>query len=225
MTLSTLTLVIAVSSLFFLILGTVVTVISIFIRRIDRNLERSEAKQTEALNQFKTEVIKLFNQQEVRFTEGLNQLEARFTEGLNQLEARFTEGLNQLEVRFTEGLKQLEVRFTEALNQLEVRFTEGLKQQDTRQIEALKQLEVRFTEVLNQFKAEVAAAFRRIEDGQADQNEQIAELVRAMYVLNGQVQRIIGYLRTEGIEVNEDIRAANCPLITQPAISSVSAQG
>ncbi len=214
MTLSTLTLVIAVSSLFFLILGTVVTVISIFIRRIDRNLERSEAKQTEALNQFKTEVIKLFNQQEVGFTEGLN-----------QLEARFTEGLNQLEVRFTEGLKQLEVRFTEALNQLEVRFTEGLKQQDTRQIEALKQLEVRFTEVLNQFKAEVAAAFRRIEDGQADQNEQIAELVRAMYVLNGQVQRIIGYLRTEGIEVNEDIRAANCPLITQPAISSVSAQG
>ena len=46
-----------------------------------------------------------------------------------------------------------------------------------------------------------------------------------MYVLNGQVQRIIGYLRTEGIEVNEDILAANRPLITQPAISSVSAQG
>ncbi len=192
MTVSTLTLVIAVASLLFLILGTVVTVISIFTRRIDRNLERSEARQTEALNQFKTEVIKLFNQQEVRFTEGLNQLEARFTEGLNQLE---------------------------------VRFTEGLKQQDTRQTEALKQLEIRFTEALNQFKAEVAAAFRRIEDGQADQNEQIAELARAMYVLNGQVQRIIGYLRTEGIEVNEDVRAANRPLITQPAISSVSAQG
>ncbi len=214
MTVSTLTLVIAVASLLFLILGTVVTVISIFTRRIDRNLERSEARQTEALNQFKTEVIKLFNQQEVRFTEGLNQQEVRFTEGLNQLEARFTEGLNQLEARFTEGL-----------NQLEVRFTEGLKQQDTRQTEALKQLEIRFTEALNQFKAEVAAAFRRIEDGQADQNEQIAELARAMYVLNGQVQRIIGYLRTEGIEVNEDVRAANRPLITQPAISSVSAQG
>ncbi len=192
MTISNLTLVIAVASLLFLILGTVVAVISIFTRRIDRNLERSEARQTEALNQFKTEVIKLFNQQEARFTEGFN---------------------------------QLEVRFTEALNQLEVRFTEGLKQQDTRQTEALKQLEVRFTEALNQFKAEVAAAFRRIEDGQADQNEQIAELARAMYVLNGQVQRIIGYLRTEGIDVNEDIRAANRPLITQPAIPSVSVQG
>ncbi len=45
-------------------------------------------------------------------------------------------------------------------------------------------------------------------------------LPRSMYVLNGQVQRIVGYLRTEGIEVNEDILSA-----TQPAISSISAQG
>ena len=90
MTASTLTIVIAVASLLFLILGTVIAVLTIFTRRSDRNMERSEARQTEAL-----------------------------------------------------------------------------KQQEARQ-----------TEALNQFKAQILATLKRIEDGQADQNEQISELVR-----------------------------------------------
>ena len=97
MTASTLTIVIAVASLLFLILGTVIAVLTIFTRRSDRNMERSEARQTGVL-----------------------------------------------------------------------------KQQEARQ-----------TEALNQFKAQILATLKRIEDGQADQNEQISELARAMYVLNG----------------------------------------
>ncbi len=186
MTASTLTIVIAVASLLFLILGTVIAVLTIFTRRSDRNMERSEARQTEAIK---------------------------------QQEARQTEALNQFKAEVLAILKQQEARQTEASKQQEARQTEASKQQEARQTEALNQQEARQTEALNQFKAQILATLKRIEDGQADQNEQISELARAMYVLNGQVQRIVGYLRTEGIEVNEDILSA-----TQPAISSISAQ-
>ena len=86
MTASTLTIVIAVASLLFLILGTVIAVLTIFTRRSDRNMERSEARQTEALNQFKAEVLAILKQQEARQTEALNQFKAQILATLKRIE-------------------------------------------------------------------------------------------------------------------------------------------
>ena len=99
---------VALGTSVFVIIGTVLGVVIPFFRQISRTIEKSEARQIQALKQSEARQMQALNKSEARQMQALNESEARQIQALNESEARQMQALKQTETRLTAAIEKNE---------------------------------------------------------------------------------------------------------------------
>ncbi len=83
----------------------------------------------------------------------------------------------------------------------------GIKESEARQEQSRKESEARQEQSRKESEARHSAEIKEIKSGMKQMSDRIDDLAHAMYDINGQLQRIVGYLGLEGIIVERKPRS------------------
>ena len=94
------------------------------------------------------------------------------------------------------GIKESEARQEQSRKESEARQEQSQKESEARQEQSRKEGEARHS-----------ADIKEIKSGMKQMSDRIDDLAHAMYDINGQLQRIVGYLGLEGIIIERKPRS------------------
>ncbi len=99
----------------------------------------------------------------------------------------------------------------------------GIKESEARQEQSRKESEARQEQSRKESEARHSAEIKEIKSGMKQMSDRIDDLAHAMYDINGQLQRIVGYLGLEGIIVERKPRSRRRPEMPRSPAPPLSA--